>query len=530
MTRRHRSVSTSAFDTATFDEQLVSALRGAPWWMISVALHLVVVLILSLIPTTRPKPVPKPDLEIGDVTPIEEPAPEEPPTTHTHDPTPVDTNLSEPNPSMEEPNEDTRDTDQELSEAFGNDSGPTVGDLEGPSRNSVIGTLGGASGGPFGRGGMGDGRSGKRGTPRDKTTERGLEWLKAHQSPSGAWETRGFGRWCNGALAETPSPDGAGKPMYDTGATGLALCTYLGAGYTNRGRHPYRRTVSRGLRYLKNTQDPEGCFGSRAAPTFIYNHATASLAMVEAYGMTGSALYKPSAQRALDFIGLSRNPYYAWRYGVKPGNNDTSVSGWMMMAVKSAKLTNADALAGGREAPLAIDDDAFDGIGSWLDKMTDPDTGRVGYMTRGSGSARPRELVDRFPTEKSEAMTAVGVLARIFMGEDPRKSQEIRMGADLMRRLPPTWNTEDGSIDMYYWYYGALAMHQVGGKHWATWSEALDQAVIQSQRTDGTYCEYKGSWDPVGPWGEDGGRVYSTALMTMCMQVYYRYDRVFGTR
>ena len=37
-----------------------------------------------------------------------------------------------------------------------------------------------------------------------------------------------------------------------------------------------------------------------------------------------------------------------------------------------------------------------------------------------------------------------------------------------------------------------------------------------------------GSWDPVGPWGPDGGRVYSTATMVMCLEVYYRYPRVVG--
>ena len=49
-------------------------------------------------------------------------------------------------------------------------------------------------------------------------------------------------------------------------------------------------------------------------------------------------------------------------------------------------------------------------------------------------------------------------------------------------------------------------------------------------RKDGIYCTYKGSWDPKGPWGPDGGRVYSTAMMALCLEVYYRYDRVFGTK
>ena len=34
-----------------------------------------------------------------------------------------------------------------------------------------------------------------------------------------------------------------------------------------------------------------------------------------------------------------------------------------------------------------------------------------------------------------------------------------------------------------------------------------------------------GSWDPVGPWQFDGGRIYSTALLTMCLQAYYRFER-----
>ena len=285
-----------------------------------------------------------------------------------------------------------------------------------------------------------------------------------------------------------------------------------------------------GLRYLRNTQDAEGCFGARASGHYVYNHAIAALAMVEAYGMTGSSLYRSPAQRGLDFISLARNPYFAWRYGVKPGDNDTSVTGWMMMALKSAKLVNAGETKAGRPAPLVYDEEAFEGIKAWVDKMTDPDTGRVGYQVRGSGAARPEALSDRFPSDKSESMTAVGVLARIFLGENPNASDTIRKGAGLCAQRLPSWNREDGSIDIYYWYYATLAMFQVGGEPWRKWEAAMKPAIIDTQRKDGTYCLDKGSWDPIDVWGEDGGRVYSTACLAMCLEVWYRYDRVSGTR
>ncbi len=356
-----------------------------------------------------------------------------------------------------------------------------------------------------------------------------LRWLAAHQSPGGGWESAGFGSWCDGKPA-SEGPDGLGKDLYDPGVTGLALCAFLGAGYTNRGKHPYAKVVAKGLRYLKTIQDAEGCFGPRTSQHFIYNHATASLAMVEAYGMTSSPIFKGSAQKALDFVAASRNPYFTWRYGVRPGDNDTSVTGWMMMVLKSAKLINEDAKARGRDEPLVIDEAAFDGVKAWLDKMTDPEFGRVGYIQRGGSPARPQALIDKFPADKSESMTAVGLLGRIFLGENPRTSEMIRKGARLLEAQPPTWNPSSGQIDMYYWYYGTLAMFQIGGSAWSSWSKALETAVIKNQRQDTTPCLYQGSWDPIGPWGMDGGRVYATALMAMCLEVHYRYDRVFGAK
>jgi hypothetical protein len=103
----------------------------------------------------------------------------------------------------------------------------------------------------------------------------------------------------------------------------------------------------------------------------------------------------------------------------------------------------------------------------------------------------------------------------------------VKKGADLCVYLPPKWNPDDGSIDMYYWYWGTLAMFQVGGTHWRKWNEAIVEAVVKHQHRAGSGSR-TGSWDPLDPWGPDGGRVYSTAMLTMCMEVYYRYHRVFG--
>jgi len=514
-----------------FNEQLYLALRQSPWWMISIAIHVLVFFIMTLFDTSGPVgPDKEPMRASMDEDQIDEDLEEEEDTEEVHEQEIV----AEEPVIKDEEIADHPETDNDLpfEESFGESEGLSDAPFEGPANNGTIGIGGGAGGAFKGRGGGKDLGTGGGGKKFDDAVDDALKWLAAHQSPNGGWEAAGFNQWCDGKPVSDASkrPDGLGKALYDPGVTGLALCAFLGAGHTNRGKHPFAKVVSRGLRYLKNIQDPEGCFGPRSTQQYIYNHATSALAMVEAYGMTGSPIFKGSAQRALDFIALSRNPYFAWRYGIKPGDNDTSVSGWMMMALKSAQLINKDAIKRGKPVPLTIDESAFDGLKAWLEKVTDPDYGRVGYVQRGTGPARPQELVDRFPGEKSESMTAAGMLARTFMGEDPRKSKVIKLGAELCSKLPPTWNPTDGSIDMYYWYYATLAMFQVGGKHWDGWKKGMEKAIVETQRKDTDWCQYKGSWDPIGPWGLDGGRVYSTAILALCLEVFYRYDKVCGAK
>ncbi|MFB3065023.1 MAG: HEAT repeat domain-containing protein, partial [Planctomycetota bacterium] len=84
------------------------------------------------------------------------------------------------------------------------------------------------------------------------TVDLGLEWLAAHQDLTG--ETlRGF--WdADEFMKHDPAQDkcdGPGKALYDPGVTSLAVLSFLGLGYTDRGEaNPYAKNVDGGLSYL----------------------------------------------------------------------------------------------------------------------------------------------------------------------------------------------------------------------------------------------------------------------------------------
>jgi hypothetical protein len=99
------------------------------------------------------------------------------------------------------------------------------------------------------------------------------------------------------------------------------------------------------------------------------------------------------------------------------------------------------------------------------------------------------------------------------MSRDNPASDEA--GDYIVQELPG-----DGQANLYYWYYGTMAMYQLQGSHWQRWNTALQTELVESQRQDGADA---GSWDPDPVWGGHGGRVYSTAMGALCLEVYYRF-------
>ncbi len=112
-------------------------------------------------------------------------------------------------------------------------------------------------------------------------------------------------------------------------------------------------------------------------------------------------------------------------------------------------------------------------------------------------------------------MTAEALTCRQFLGMPPASATGLEAGDYILGQLPG-----EGQANFYYWYYATIGMYQLQGTHWDRWNKALRATLVQSQRSSGPLA---GSWDPNTVWGGYGGRVYTTALGTLCLEVYYRF-------
>jgi Ca-activated chloride channel family protein len=345
-----------------------------------------------------------------------------------------------------------------------------------------------------------------------------LQWLAHHQNPDGSWSSEGFDARCSNATC-----GGRGDRDHDVGVTGLSLLAFLGAGYTplskdevpdpvEAGRtHRFGEVVKKGLQWLLAHQDAEGCVGERGMK-YMYGHAIAALALSEAFGMTRVMPLKEPAQAAIDFLVAAQNPGQGWRYSAKGGDSDTSVTGWAVLALKSAELSE-----------LHFPKSAYEGAIAWIDSVTAKQGYfQVGYNATIGGRMMVPDKFDEHPT-----MTGVGAISRILIQK--RKNEPALKGVNLLAADLPQW--KDTRIDFNYWYFGSLALFQYDGPDgpmWKKWNEPMKNALIPNQKTGKDGCQ-AGSWEPSSRWANEGGRVWATAINALTLEVYYRYANVFGS-
>ena len=113
-------------------------------------------------------------------------------------------------------------------------------------------------------------------------------------------------------------------------------------------------------------------------------------------------------------------------------------------------------------------------------------------------------------------MTAEALACRLLLNHPLTAAAQQEAEQMLMQHLP---GTEPDNV--YYWYYATLALFQLQDDRWRAWNEALKGRLLATQQPPKQ--AQAGSWEPDGLWGGYGGRVYSTALSCLCLEVYYRY-------
>jgi hypothetical protein len=294
-----------------------------------------------------------------------------------------------------------------------------------------------------------------------------LQWLKTHQLSDGSWPGQ--------------------EP---TAMTGLALLAFLAHGDTPASQE-FGDAITRGLKFLLARQDQSGTFSKN-----VYAHAIATYAVAEAFTMTRIMDLKTPLDNATQVIIQGQQSLGGFDYNYQKNSRfDLSVTGWQIQALNATHT--ADPALPGLEAArtrasrfLLSNPVALDGSGFVYD-------GKAGVLPAGGG--RP-------------SMTSVGTLCLQMLGKP--NSTPAKIGLKLLQNSELEWPAS-GKANVYTGYYLTQAKFQSGNKtDWMRWNLEMQRILLTKQKPDGHWEQ--GDYD-------NGSHVYTTALCTLMLEVYYRY-------
>ena len=325
---------------------------------------------------------------------------------------------------------------------------------------------------------------------RTGVVEEALLWLRAHQSSDGRWASASFDRTCDG----TPLPNadiGVGEAGYDVHATSLALLSFLGARYTDRGKHPLARTVGRGLAWLHEQQQGDGFVGARGGPNASEGHVLATLVLIQHRLLGGEADGADDA--------LARAIVHVPGIVTECAPSELRTLGWGVAVHACLQAWRRAAHRGAETAPP---------------------TGEAEL------EAAIRPALRAMPARFGVRGDALSLLARVLGGEDLRRSEDVKaLAARVLEQRPG----RDAS-DPWYVFFATHGLFQMGGSTWRTWNRYLRREVVDSIERSGSHCCTRGSWPAAGPDRALGGRLAATALHALAIQTYYAYPGLFQPR
>lgn len=333
-----------------------------------------------------------------------------------------------------------------------------------PNRQKIIASLGGT-------------------IESENAVQMGLEWLARHQADDGHWSDE--------AKCEHDRRCGSVKYGAPIAETGLAILAFQAGGNYYFNDQEYSENVTRGLDWLVKQQQQDGrLFGTHT----WYEHGIATFALAEACGVSRANHTQPNpryldaAQRAIKFMENHQYQRGGWQYSLdSQGIGDTSVTGWQVLALKSAM-----------EAEIDVSQDTMNRVRAFFETVGDPETGRTGYQHRRSS--------------ETDLTTAVGLVVQEFILNQP-KSQLAVKAVEVLKDRAKGGIGQHG--DFYSLYNGTLAMFLAGGDAWDQWNHEVRDAVVSRQEKSG--CAR-------GSWNHRYNRTLDTAWAVLTLEVYYRYS------
>lgn len=288
--------------------------------------------------------------------------------------------------------------------------------------------------------------------------QRGLDWLAKKQGKDGSW------------------PGG-----HKCAITALSLMAFMLKGHFPQSG-PYGAKLDKSLSYLiKRSKKGGGYFGGN-----MYEHALATLAISEAWGMCDREELRDVLKKAVDVIIRSQAPNGSWTYYPKPMSGDISIT--VMQTV---------ALASAHEAGIHVPKEIIHKALGFVRYCNNPKKGSFGYRGPGEGLAR----------------SCAAVMALQMCGQ--RNSSLAKKGLEYIRKQgssPKLFSKEERHY-FYAHYYAVQCMYQAGDEYYQAWYPKIRNALLKSQKKD-------------GGWGRHS-TAYSTSMSILILGVPYRFLPIY---
>lgn len=297
-----------------------------------------------------------------------------------------------------------------------------------------------------------------------------LRWFKMTQDSDGSW-------------GEEAEP----KTM----ATAIALQALLKHGESTSSKE-FGVTVDRGLKFLLSDKE-EGKL-TRGRTACAIDHGIYAATLCDAYAMTRNPETLPGATNAINVILNAQRPSGLWGATYdKSGNDDIGASTWQMSALKSARFCGI----------------SNDSIRPALNKAA--------------------EAMRKF-IQETENKRGLGPALFSLQIASYERDFAYRTGFTALDELVVNWENPGFENPVFNWYFITQAKFHQGGRGWSEWNKTLKPTLVKRQTIlrEAIDGHRKDTKEDVGYWISPGtdeqfGKVYSSALCCMMLEIYYAW-------